>query len=178
MGAGVTFHPRVWPLIDLGECQGCGCRRIFVKPAQLPSRTVLATWRCHTTYTSRSLAEEPVWPSMARAIPQLAAKAILGQCSANVQHCLTLFNTIHHTFISDSSSATAHAPRTPRRTILLLFSLLSALMLSLSLCNAGIVASGSIWVGFSFILSMSRGISLLFSLLIMDDGWLPYAATI
>jgi hypothetical protein len=105
-------------------------------------------------------------------------RAILGQCSANVQHCLTLFNTIHHTFISDSSSATAHAPRTPRRTILLLLSLLSALMLSLSLCNAGIVASGSIWVGFSFILSMSRGISLLFSLLIMDDGWLPYAATI
>jgi hypothetical protein len=165
-------------LIDLSECQGCGCRRIFVKPAQLPSRTVLAPWRCHTTYTPRSLAEEPVWPSMARAIPQLAAKAILEQCSANVQHCLTLFNTVHHTFNNDSSPATVHAPRTPREGQYCCFSLFSPHSCSLSLqCRD---CGKRVYLGrfFFHLVHVHRGISLLFSLLIMDDGWLPYAATI
>jgi hypothetical protein len=36
-GAGVTFHPRVWPRTGLDGCRGCGCGRGFVKPAPLPS---------------------------------------------------------------------------------------------------------------------------------------------
>jgi hypothetical protein len=35
---GATFHPRMWPRTGLDGCRGCGCGRVFIKPAPNPSR--------------------------------------------------------------------------------------------------------------------------------------------